>query len=151
MASKKYPTKGVRSGSKGGQPGKYHDGYTRTTILELLRKGMSKKSTAAIVGISAQTIMNWERLYPEFKEEIDKAVHEGRFVHVENINAHSKNDWKASAWMLARMAPEDWGDKSNLDVTTNGKDLATQVVVYLPSNNRESLTEESTETDIEPS
>ena len=110
----------------------------REAILEHVRKGNYIKTACEAVGINPQTLYNWEqyaeeyrlnpdssssrteygKAYYDFVQELKRARAENVSLHVANIQEASKKQgqWTASAWLLERMNPSDYGRRMELEV-----------------------------------
>lgn len=114
--------------------------FTRERVERLLKYiGMGTRIDACrAVGISYDTLLNWEKgrfprnltddqklLKEEFAEALQRA--EGEFVvrHLGYIHqAAAQGDWKASAFLLERRRPEEFGRQTtnlnmNVEVDLN--------------------------------
>lgn len=98
-------------------------------IGSFIEKGNFYSTTIKAVGIAEMTFYTWKRRGLElieegkkgsstFEKQCIKLVHalneaeaKAEAKHVENINKHSLDDWKASAWYLERKHNERWGRK----------------------------------------
>lgn len=79
------------------------------TIFEAIRVGATRKRAAAIVGISQDTLARWEKQDADFAHRLIEAeAHRDRSLIVE-IRTAAKRDWRAAAWLLERVAREDYG------------------------------------------
>ena len=74
-----------------------------------LNRGASHKIACEAAGISQSSFYRWLKLAEQGKEEykafsnsIKGAESHGALKHLENIEKHSMNDWRASAWLLER-------------------------------------------------
>lgn len=80
-------------------------------ILQSLRDGNTRKLSAQIAGISADTLCSWQKESPELMEAIEQAESEGNAVLVQRIRSASANDWRAAAWILERRCFDEWGSR----------------------------------------
>lgn len=103
------------------------------------------------------TIYDWFIKYPDFTKQYEKACQDRVEAQHEDLNEISDealqyaktNEINVQAvmtayklkadnmkWSMARMKPKKYGDKLDLDHTTNGKDLPTPLlhVLHNPSN-----------------
>lgn len=78
-----------------------------------------------------------------FEEIIDIVDREDDDVRIdEEGNEHTNHDViqrdrlrvDARKWMLGKMQPKKYGDKQEVDVTTNGKDINTNPLVFVSAN-----------------
>jgi len=99
-----------------GRPTKLTDELTKE-ITRFIREGNTPAISATLVGISRSTYFNWmskglnkEPEFLEFSESIERAVAQSVSLRVIEITtASKKGSWRASAWMLERLAPESFG------------------------------------------
>lgn len=85
-------------------------------IEAALKAGSSLRGAAAQVGCSAEWLRLWRNDDPEVAEAVEIAIAEWEQEAVEKIN--DNEDWKASAWLLARRFPDDYGDRQRVELTS---------------------------------
>jgi len=70
----------------------------------------------------------------ELVEAIKHADAKFKAYHLSNINRASRTTWQASAWMLERRFPEEYGRRAenSVKVETEGA-----VTIYIPDNSRD--------------
>lgn len=87
--------------------------------------GLNITDCANLCNISRQTLHDWldkgkkakSGKYKKFYERFQKANTKFKFYHLDKI---TKNDsWQASAWILERTFPEEFGKKDKVDVNGN--------------------------------
>ena len=95
-------------------------GYPKCTTelikeaVRLKKNGMSNKDMAACLGISESTLYKWLR-NPKSKNQVELCQSlknaEGEFFAAlrSKIMAKTGEDWKAAAWMLERLRPDEYG------------------------------------------
>ena len=90
--------------------GKYTDAII-STIAHALELGASYRRAAAAAGISEDTFHEWRRAKPAFSERIEKAeaTHAQKHLAVIERAAVTDGTWQASAWMLERRYPHEYG------------------------------------------
>lgn len=71
-------------------------------ICDNIRKGCTKKSAGAMVGVPYPTLATWERKYEWFSAAIKKAWDEQEGRICQCILSWMTQDWKAGAWYLER-------------------------------------------------
>ena len=99
-----------------GRPAKLTDELT-SEITHYIREGNSPAASATLAGISRSTYFNWmskgsnkEQGFLEFSESVERAVAQSVSLRIIEITtASKKGSWRASAWMLERLAPESFG------------------------------------------
>ncbi len=96
-------------------------------ICSLLAKGMPLKESASVVGLSESTVTHWlafgqagRKPFSDFHADVEKA--RALFVarSLEQIRAGGSDgkDWKATAWILGKLRPVQFGDRVQVHVTT---------------------------------
>ena len=87
------------------------------TICASVAKGAPLKDAAADGGIDYGTLARWrnEEDKEEFREALARAEALFKARHTTNIEAHSVFDWKASAFLLERRFPKDFGAKETVE------------------------------------
>lgn len=95
-------------------------------ILIHARRGMPIKTCMALVGLHPRLYNEWrvladngDRRYIKFFNLFDQARERGKARHIKEIQACGRGaldrdgihrrDWRASAWLLERMHPEEYG------------------------------------------
>ena len=97
-------------------------------FLTYKENGISDKDCCDMVGISEQSLYDWLKeaetgvsskhpdqkpsnyeLKLELAEGLKKARAAFKAFHVQNITKASKRSWQASAWLLERMYPKEFG------------------------------------------
>lgn len=87
---------------------------TLTMLMDCWEKGYTTASTAAEVGVSSVTIMNWMKAYPELRELREICNSKLNAMARRNIHkALSKGSIDVSKWYLEKTDPEF---KKNPDV-----------------------------------
>lgn len=81
------------------------------SITEAITLGATYRRACAAAGISEETFNVWRREKPAFSEAIEKAEYEFTRKHLDVIRLAATRDgtWQASAWMLERRYPADYG------------------------------------------
>jgi hypothetical protein len=95
-------------------------------ILDLLRSGNTRGTSAVASGISQDTFANWCARYSDFSEQVKEAEQEAvtRYLgHIEQ--AAIKGSWQAAAWILERRHYQEWGRKDRVEVVRQVQQLAT--------------------------
>ena len=101
------------------------------TICTELKRGVPPKYASQIAGISQGQFNNWRKkgeaepedstsLYRLFFEETERANALAIAYRVENIRkSEDAGNWRASSWMLEKLAHEEFGKKSVVDANVN--------------------------------
>lgn len=90
------------------------DGYKRREILAILAVGCTRSTAAKYVGCAVSTIQNTADRDPEFAVRLRKSEHSSEIGYLENIRSAARNEryWRAAAWALERLDPEQYGRRS---------------------------------------
>lgn len=111
---------------------KKHPATTRV-LVEAIRNGLNQTFASKLAGIDQHTLKAWRDSDPLFARELEAARAEFVQKHVGNIDRHSKRNWMASAWLLERTEPRDFGSPSTqLSIVQNVDTGPTNVVVLGP-------------------
>ena len=90
-------------------------------VLRGVEAGLARSRAAALAGLSAGTLLAWERLglegdtrYTELAEALARAdvAAEETLLKVIRDAAVDDGDWKAAAWVLERRFPQAWGPQA---------------------------------------
>lgn len=94
-------------------------------LCEWLAKGCSIKVATKICGISMATWSNWHRRgsegeqpFSEFVNRTTRAIGDGLASRVGAIAG--SGDWRADAWMLERMHPDEFGKRTEITGADGG-------------------------------
>ena len=101
-------------------------------IITAIENGANFKDAAIYNGITEQTFYNWLNKgkkakggkFKEFYERMEEAKIKNKIFHITNINKAGKKDWKASAWRLERMYPEEYAKpeiQNNIQIENKNK------------------------------
>jgi hypothetical protein len=87
------------------------DGYKRREILAILAVGCSRTTAAKYVGCAVSTIQNTADRDRDFAEQLRRNEHGSEIGYLENIRRAARNEryWRAAAWALERIDPEQYG------------------------------------------
>ena len=93
-------------------------------LLSLLAQGYSKESACVSVSLSRRTFYNWLQDFPDFEEQVTDAEHaaEGHILTELRGAIQRKDDTKALMWLLAKLRPDRYGDRKELEITTKTSD-----------------------------
>lgn len=112
LKSKKKPTEASESPKAG---------YSSLTIEQAkkklasyLRKGLSIKDAQLLSGIS-NTVLGLLRSDPDFEDFLQECKARHKMNHLNNIqDAAEGGNWSASAWVLERTHPDEFGKKDTV-------------------------------------
>jgi len=90
------------------------DQIKKHEILAIVSMGCSRRTAARYVGCDAKTIRNTADRDPEFADRLCHASQSAEIEYVRNINKAAKKEqyWRAAAWALERLNPEDFAKRS---------------------------------------
>lgn len=96
----------------------------RKDILAAVGNGLSIKSACDYAGINESTFYVWQNkcqedldkgkkdsVYVDFFKSLKKARIAFKHANLKNIQNAAKKHWQASAWILERTFPEEYGSK----------------------------------------
>jgi hypothetical protein len=95
------------------------DEAKKSKILALLKSGCGRLTTAAAVNCDPRTIAREARRDPQFAGQLALAEREHALTHLLNLNRAGTQPqyWRASAWILERVLPNEYG-KTKPNVVT---------------------------------
>lgn len=108
-AAKKLPVKVIYDSP--GQPTRYRPEYC-AQVIEYMGEGHGLAAFAGLIGVSFQTVYNWEKAFPEFKEACD--IGRGKRIGViENtLNKPKSGPQAATAIFLSKnVMPSEYREK----------------------------------------
>lgn len=106
-------------------------------IADAIKGGMSYEDAAALAGISRATLQNWkarakaenerlqekgarirkkEQVFVDFLDTLKRAELEGKQYLLTIIANAGKKQWQASAWLLERRYPDEYGRRQRVDI-----------------------------------
>jgi hypothetical protein len=100
-----------------GRPSKYSEDYLNECI-EFMGQGFSLTAFAGHIGVSRDTIYEWERAIPEFSDAVKKArakrvtCLEGQLLGMENGPSIT-----ARIFALKNACPDEWREKQAVELT----------------------------------
>lgn len=105
---------------------------TQKRICEAIRLGATYVHAANAAGISYETFNEWRKTKPQFSEAIQKAEGECVEEQLRVIRqAASERNWQASAWILERRYPDDYGRRERQQLEHSGGVTVRNEVVYV--------------------
>jgi len=110
------------------------DHVKRREILAILAMGCSRRTAARYVGCSPRTIQNTADRDPEFAAQLRHAEHASEIEYLQRIRNAAKKEqyWRAAAWALERINPEDFAQRPPRSLTLEEtRDLLAQLADLL--------------------
>lgn len=124
-------------------------------VCKYISQGITKRSAAEAAGISEVSFYSYinqgeenlekgktedKDIFVYFYKQVKKAETFFKLSHLKNIKNAAEDNWQASAWMLERCFPSEYG-KSKREIEITGKDggaveVEAGVQIYIPDNNR---------------
>jgi hypothetical protein len=120
--------------AKPGRPPVLDEGKQRE-IVAILSMGCSRRTAAQYVGCDRKTIQNTAERNKKFAEKLERAQSQAVVTHVKNINSAAKKAqyWRAAAWALERLNPEEYAtphpDMISLEQVSRVIDCFAQIVI----------------------
>lgn len=95
------------------------DAMKRSEILTIISAGCSRRAAARYIGCSPSTIGATARRDPSFASQLARAEQRSQLGLITNIRAASQKAqyWRAAAWALERMNPEEFAQRAPEMVT----------------------------------
>lgn len=90
------------------------DEYRRREVLAIVSVGCSRRTAARYLGCSPSTIRREAQRDRAFGEELTKAESKAQILFMQNILAAARKEqyWRAAAWALERLNPEEFAPRS---------------------------------------
>ena len=96
----------------------------QTRMVEALAKGQFVRAACRYAGINPTSHYDWLKRaddgegapFADYANAVRAADVEGEQRHLKTIEEASETDWRASAWVLERRHPDDYG-KQRLEVS----------------------------------
>lgn len=115
---------------------------TVAALLGGLRKGYPKVTAAAVAGIGYSTLNTWENSNEEFREAVKSAELEGKARLLDKVR--ESDTWQSAAWMLERRWPEEFAQRSKVDMTVDLQSEARKAAAEMGLDEVEVLREAET-------
>ncbi|HEX4131370.1 MAG TPA: hypothetical protein VHZ24_15125 [Pirellulales bacterium] len=90
-----------------GRPRKF-DEEKRRQYCALVTVGCSRRKAARFVGVTPAAVRQAARRDADFGELLRRAEMNREVLHLQNIRDAGARTWRASAWMLERINPDDF-------------------------------------------
>jgi hypothetical protein len=113
---------GSREGSvntppPGGPPRAYPERVVQMLCAAIREYGLSDSAAAVKTGMSASTIAQWKREFPEIEVKLQQAREECRSQYLQIVmqaaQAENARGWRAAAWLLERLFPGDYASRAD--------------------------------------
>lgn len=109
-------------------------------IVPVLKNGHTIETAAKFVGISKTTLYRWIEQgeqqesgeYRDFRDALAKARATAQVNLVDTLQRAAKTDWRAAAWLLERLFPEQFSNRERVDLSVNKGDNTPHITVCLP-------------------
>jgi hypothetical protein len=85
-----------------------------TEIVQNIELGCTRKRACAIVGMSTDTLTRWEKADAAFAARLNVAEARRDRSLIVDIRTAAKGDWRAAAWLLERVAKDDYGTRTEI-------------------------------------
>ena len=97
------------------------DEFKIREILAIIAVGCSRRTAASYVGCAVSTIQNTADRNPKFAEELRKKECKSQIGYLKNIQNAAKMEkyWRAAAWALERINPEEFARPSPEVITVD--------------------------------
>lgn len=98
-----------------GRPSKYREAYCNE-VIETMATGLSLTAFAGEIGVSRDTVNEWQRVHPEFSDAV-KVAKAKRTLALERgmLTAESGPAVTARIFALKNADPEEWRDRKEID------------------------------------
>lgn len=103
----------------------------RREIIALISMGCSRTVAAGYVGCAVSTIRYTAEHDPAFDEQLRQATVRPQVWHLQNIAKHAARSWKASAWMLERLYPHQFGRRQPDSVSREDVQKTIQLIMQV--------------------
>jgi hypothetical protein len=111
------------------RPTEYDPSYC-DKVIEFGRMGKSKTWMAAELGVTKQTVLNWEKVHPEFFDAMTRALqYSQQWWEDKGQENIEKPVFQASMWSrsMAARFPDEWREATKSEVDLNGKIAVTEI------------------------
>lgn len=93
--------------------GKFDEEHISKICINLTL-GMPKRYASIQAGINEDTFYRWLQLHSEFAERVAQAESDFIRNNLGIIQVAAKKNWQASAWLLERRKPDEFGAKTQM-------------------------------------
>lgn len=124
------PNAWIDRGAGGRATSKYSKARA-VAILEGIRQGNSRTDAAEACGVTKDTLRRWTQRYPWFGQAMVQARAEGTARLLSSIRqagvSGAPQSWQAAAWILERTRPDDFGQRSRVNISLETTEWAEEV------------------------
>lgn len=110
-------------------------------ILQTIRDGQPITRAARLCGVNPDSVHRWRQEDPDFDEAVEEAIEFQIAVLTRKVDQASDTDWKAAAWRLERLRPDEFGAKREVSVTTQSNGIAEVIAMIEQTNDSVKPTE----------
>ena len=89
-------------------------------ICAHIADGLPIQYSAALCGLSHETVCSWQRKQPAFRAAVEVARARGLAQRLQVIQEAARTDWRAAAWYAEHIFPESFA-KSRIQVEAVGQ------------------------------
>ena len=104
-------------------------------ILQTIRDGQPITRAARLCGVNPATVHRWREEDPDFGEALEEALEFQVAVLTRKVDQASDVDWKAAAWRLERLRPDEFGSKREVNVTATQSNGLAEVIKMIEQTN----------------
>lgn len=104
-------------------------------ILQTIRDGQPITRAARLCGVNPDSVHRWRQEDPDFNEAVEEAVEFQVAVLTRKVDQASDTDWKAAAWRLERLRPDEFGSKREVNVTATQSNGLAEVIKMIEQTN----------------
>ena len=104
-------------------------------VIDNIRDGQPITRAARLAGLNPATVHRWREEDEEFGEAVEDALEFQIAVLTAKVDRASDTDWKAAAWRLERLRPDEFGAKKELQVTATQSNGIAEVIAMIEQTN----------------
>lgn len=104
-------------------------------IVQTIREGQPITRAARLCGVNPVTVHRWREDDPDFNEAVEDAMEFQVAVLTRKVDQASDTDWKAAAWRLERLRPDEFGSKREVNVTATQSNGLAEVIKMIEQTN----------------
>ena len=104
-------------------------------VIDNIRDGQPITRAARLAGLNPDTVHRWRKEDEEFDEAVEDALEFQIAVLTAKVDRASDTDWKAAAWRLERLRPDEFGSKKEVSVTATQSNGLAEVIAMIEQTN----------------